>query len=188
MSTSEPSSPRQRLLAAVVAVMTERGSTDWSLRSLAEAIGTSHRMLIYHFGSLDGLMIAVVGQVDAAARERYAALSEEYDDPLAAARAWWEQLADPEQAAGERLFFELYAAALQGKEHARPLLEGVINDWLAPLTAAFAELTGDPSTAAVDARLGVAVVRGLLLDLLASGDSDGVTAAHERYLALYSAD
>lgn len=34
----------------------------------------------------------------------------------------------------------------------------------------------------VDARLGVAVVRGLLLDLLATGDRAGVTEAHERFL------
>jgi hypothetical protein len=40
--------------------------------------------------------------------------------------------------------------------------------------------------ARADARLGLAVVRGLLLDLLATGDRDGVTQAYERFLQLYA--
>ena len=37
-------------------------------------------------------------------------------------------------------------------------------------------------TARAEARLAVAVTRGLLLDLLATGDRVGVTEAFERYL------
>ncbi|TCP45054.1 TetR family transcriptional regulator [Tamaricihabitans halophyticus] len=184
--SSDESAPRQRLLAEVVRVMTENGSTGWSLRSLAEATGTSHRMLIYHFASLDGVLLAVVRLIDDDARDRFAAVAAEHGDQLTAARAWWRQLADPERAAGERLYFELYAAALQGKSFAQPLLRGAVTDWLPPLTAAFTELTGQSDPAHTDARLGVAVVRGLLLDLLATGDLAAVTAAHERYLGLYA--
>ena len=35
-----------------------------------------------------------------------------------------------------------------------------------------------------DTRLGIAVVRGLLVDVLATGDVDAATAALERYLEL----
>jgi hypothetical protein len=66
------------------------------------------------------------------------------------------------------------------------MLDGVVADWLGPATAAFADLTGDTGAAAADGRLALAVVRGLLLDLLTTGDRDGVTSAHERYLALYA--
>jgi AcrR family transcriptional regulator len=181
----EVQEPRQRLLGAVVDAMTARGATGWSLRSLADAVDTSHRMLIYHFGSMDGLMLAVTQEVEARQRARLTALSVEHDDPITAARALWAELADPTLAAHERLFFELYAAALQGHEHALPLLDGAVTDWLELLTAAFVEMTGDAESAPTDARLGIAVVRGLLLDLLATGDAAAVTAAHERYLALY---
>ena len=47
---------------------------------------------------------------------------------------------------------------------------------------------GSEATARADARLGLAVVRGLLLDLLATGDRDGVTEAYERFLQLYEAN
>ena len=41
---------------------------------------------------------------------------------------------------------------------------------------------GRPSEARAEARLGVAVVRGLLLDLLATRDRAAVDAAMERYI------
>ena len=54
---AEAVAPRQRLLDAVVTYFTEEGLADESLRRIAEAIGTSHRMLLYHFGSKDGLCL-----------------------------------------------------------------------------------------------------------------------------------
>ncbi|MEU9441093.1 hypothetical protein AB0D42_09245 [Streptomyces sp. NPDC048304] len=43
----------------------------------------------------------------------------------------------------------------------------------------------DPATARSRARLGLATVRGVLLDLLATGDRAGVDAAREEFLRLY---
>jgi AcrR family transcriptional regulator len=48
-------SPRQLLAAAAIAIAMQGGIADLSLRELAAAIGTSHRMLLYHFGSREGL-------------------------------------------------------------------------------------------------------------------------------------
>ena len=56
MATSQA---RDRLLAAAVSHALSGGIADLSLRELAAAIGTSHRMLIYHFGSRQGLLAAV---------------------------------------------------------------------------------------------------------------------------------
>lgn len=49
------STARQRLLDAAIEYTAEHGISDLSLRSLAAAPGTSHRMLIFHFGSREGL-------------------------------------------------------------------------------------------------------------------------------------
>jgi hypothetical protein len=59
---------------------------------------------------------------------------------------------------------------------------------LPPVAEALEGAGADPATAAAEARLGVAVVRGLLLDLLATGDTDGVRAAHEQFMRHYQAD
>ena len=56
---------RDELLAAVVADCAEHGLGHRSLRDIAGHVGTSHRMLIHHFGSREALMVAVVEAVEA---------------------------------------------------------------------------------------------------------------------------
>jgi AcrR family transcriptional regulator len=48
--------PKQQLLERALGYFTEHGISDISLRELAAALGTSHRMLIYHFGIERGLV------------------------------------------------------------------------------------------------------------------------------------
>jgi hypothetical protein len=51
--------------------------------------------------------------------------------------------------------------------------------------AAEVDAGAEPAAARNRARLGLATVRGLLLDLLATGDRAGVDAAMEEFLRLY---
>src|SRR6516164_3637338 len=122
--TAVARSPRERLLDAVIDHFTTDGLADQSLRRIAEAVGTSHRMLLYHFGSKDGLLLDVVRAVETRTRAQFTAIGDaaapERADQLL--RAMWRYVADPELADFERLFFALYGRALQGEEAARPLL------------------------------------------------------------------
>ena len=108
---------RQRLLDAVVAHFTAEGLADQSLRRIAEAIGTSHRMLLYHFGSKDGLLLAVVREVEARTQGAWPRSAEdalgETDELI---RRMWAYLSDPALGDFERLFFALYGRALQGDD------------------------------------------------------------------------
>ena len=162
----------------------EHGVGDLSLRGLAAALGTSHRMLIYHFGSREGLLIEVIRAVEAQQR---AALEQLLQDPESTPeetmRRMWRRVADPALWPNERLFFEIYAQALQGSAYALPLLDGIVDFWVEPLTALAVEQGRREAEARAEARLGVAVTRGLLLDLLATGDRDAVDEAMERFIA-----
>ena len=172
------SQARDRLLAAAVDQAMRDGIADLSLRELAAAIGTSHRMLLYHFGSREGLLEAVARAVQEAQRTRLPGWMFTPDG----ARYAWQHFSHPKLWPQERLFFELYAHALLG----RPGTEGFLEENVEPSIAAMAEAlarTGlDESTARAEARLAVAVIRGLLLDLLATGDLEGTTTAFERYV------
>ena len=182
-STMRTSQPRERLLTAAVAHALDAGIADLSLRQLAAAIGTSHRMLIYHFGSREGLLVAVTKAVE---DQQRAALLESGSTPQDA-RLFWERLSDPQLWPQERLFFELYAYALRGRPGTEGFLDGIVESWVTPIADALVQAGADEETARADARLSVAVVRGLLLDLLATGDRAGVTEAYKRYLQHVSA-
>ena len=176
MTTSQA---RERLLAAAVEQAMRGGIADMSLRELAAAIGTSHRMLIYHFGSREGLLAAVARTVEEAQR----ATVSEWGLTAASARQLWQHFSDPRLWPAERLFFELYAHALLGRPGTEGFLDNAIEPWVTMIAGAMTREAGlDDKTARAEARLAVAVTRGLLLDLLASGDRDSVTEAFECYL------
>jgi AcrR family transcriptional regulator len=182
-SAMPASQARERLLAAAVRHALDAGIADLSLRQLAAAIGTSHRMLLYHFGSREGLLVAVTQAVEEQQRAALLGPGTALQDP----RRSWERLSDPKLWPQERLFFELYAYALRGRPGTEGFLDGIVESWVGPVAAALVEAGADERTARADARLAVAVVRGLLLDLLATGDRAGVTEAYERYLRYASA-
>ena len=180
--------PRDRLLDAVIAYAGQHGLADTSLRQLAEGAGTSHRMLIHHFGSKDGLLVAVVHEVERRQRDALVDLGAELTDPAELGMAFWERLADPALAPLERLFFELYAQALLGRPWAADFLDGIVEDWIEPVAAMLGTGGLDPQAARARARLSIAVSRGLLLDLLATGDRAGVDAAMADFAGLVAHD
>jgi AcrR family transcriptional regulator len=179
--------PRERLLDAAVEYVAEHGIGDLTLRRLADALGTSHRMLIYHFGSRTGLLVAVAQEVEERQRRAMAELGGEPGaTPEDVARSLWRRLTDPALWPLERSFFELYGRALHGSPDAAPFLEGIVENWIGPASD-LAVANGVPADEArAAARLGLAVVRGLLLDLLATGDREGVDQAYERFLRISS--
>jgi AcrR family transcriptional regulator len=173
MATSQA---RERLLAAAIDKAVHGGITDLSLRGLAAAIGTSHRMLLYHFGSRDGLLVAISNAIN----EAEAAALTELADPQQA----WAHFTDPEMWPVDRLFFELYVHALYGRPGTEGFFAASVEAWITALTGEAVKAGLDEATARVQARLALAVARGLLLDLLATGDRDGVNQAYERFARL----
>ncbi|MEV6521843.1 TetR family transcriptional regulator [Longispora sp. NPDC051575] len=177
-------SARTRLLTAAIAHLAAHGLGDLSLRQLAGALGTSHRMLLYHFGSREGLLVEVVRAVEAAQRDLLASLPADLP-PAELARQVWNRVSQPDLWPHERLFFELYGRALAGDAAVAPVLDGIVETWIAPGTELGIRHGLSEADARAHARLGLAVVRGLLLDLLATGDRAGVDAAMDRFLAGY---
>jgi AcrR family transcriptional regulator len=167
---------RTELLDAVVDAFASGGIGGRSLREVAEAVGTSHRMLLHHFGSRNELLLTIVEEVE---RRQAASLTDLPDDPAEAVAAMWADLRRPELRPFERLFFECYARAAQGEAPFTRLLPAAVDGWLAAVDARTGG-TADPGIV----RLGLAVTRGLLLDLVATNDDDGVDVAAARFVAL----
>ncbi len=173
--TADPAR-RQELLDQLIAAFARGGIGGRSLRDVAESVGTSHRMLLHHFGSRDELLLAIVEEVE---RRQAATLPQLPDDLADAVAAMWADVRRPELRPFERLFFECYARAAQGEEPFARMIPAAVDGWLASAdTAADGEV--DPAMI----RLGLAVTRGLLLDLVATGDEAGVDAAAATFVEL----
>ncbi len=170
---------RRQLLDALIDEFADGGIGDRSLRDVAQALGTSHRMLLHHFGSREDLLLAVVSEVE---HRQMGQLSEIPMDAAEGFAAMWADLHRPELRRLERLFFECYARAAQGEKPFARMVPDAVNGWLSAVEALNigAEGAADPTMA----RLGLAVTRGLLLDLVATNDDAGVDAAANAFADL----
>ena len=178
--------PKQRLLDAAIEYVAANGMSDVSLRTLAAALGTSHRMLIFHFGSKEALWVEIIRAVEQRQRDLLAQVLPDPSQPVGdAMRGWWKHISDPSLWPNERLFFEIYGQALQGRPHTTEVLDGIVDDWLDPITEINVSLGLPRAAARAHARLGVAVTRGLLLDLLATSDRAGVDRAMDAFIDVY---
>ncbi|MFE5338700.1 TetR/AcrR family transcriptional regulator [Isoptericola sp. NPDC056578] len=180
-----PSPRRTELLEAAYCYALEHGLTDLSLRPLAAAVGSSPRVLILLFGSKEGLLRAVLAR----AREDETALLDHRGDRRGladAGRHVWEWLADPEHRPLLRLWAESYTRSLgaaDGPWHG--FARGTVDDWLA-LLAAHQPAGERESEAGARRRTAIlALLRGALLDLLATDDVARVGAAVQAQLALF---
>ncbi|WP_116997598.1 TetR/AcrR family transcriptional regulator [Desertimonas flava] len=172
---------RERLLAKVVDHLAANGVADASLREIAAAVGTSHRMLLHHFGSREGLLAEVVRAVEASQRAALAEVFAGADaggpvDARQLSARYWDTLVEVAQRFGV-LFFELSAHAAVGRAYATTLREDLVDGWLPGVTELLGRLGVKPDDAPAAARLAVAASRGLLLDVLVTGDRQAVDEA-----------
>jgi len=167
------------LLDALIEEFAAGGIGDRSLRDVAAAVGTSHRMLLHHFGSREDLLLAVVEEVE---RRQMGLLTELPKNPADSFAAMWDDLRRPELRRLERLFFECYARAAQGEKPFARMVPGAVDGWLAEVET----VAGGPIDRA-KVRLGLAIARGLLLDLVATDDETGVNAAAKVFTDLLRA-
>jgi AcrR family transcriptional regulator len=171
------SARRDELLEASWRYVLEHGLADLSLRPLAAAIGSSPRVLLFLFGSKAGLERALLAraredELELLARPRAA------DDLETAALELWGWLAAPEHRTLLTLWLEAYTRSLVEPDGPwAGFARATVEDWLEVL--ARAQPAGERRTAAGRARrtLVLAILRGALLDLLATGDVRRTTSA-----------
>lgn len=173
--------PRRKaeLLEAVVDYLLRHGLADLTLRPLAKALNTHARMLLYHFGSREQLIIDALQ----AARLRQRRMLEEWGAATGGQstadrfRRFWHWLASAEMEPYVRFFFDVQVYALHRRDEFHVLLTGGVEDWVAYLAGEL-EKQGVPADRAQStATLLVAATRGLLLDLLTTGDRERVDRA-----------
>jgi len=179
----EEVSARAQLLERVIAFAAAEGIADKSLREIARGAATSHRMLLYHFGSREGLLAAIVAAIEAQQRAVMVAMAEQANTPRELMLGLWEQVSREELRPFVKLFFEVFGLVAQGAPGTEGLRETLTQPWLTDAAEAGKEIgvASDPA----ELRVGVAVSRGLLLDLVAGADYAEVDEAYRAFVDLY---
>jgi AcrR family transcriptional regulator len=162
---------RAQLLDAAIDYAVEHGLSDLTLRPLADALGVMPNTLVHHFGSKEDLLSEILNGVRDRLRAMRAGMEgDPSGDPLTGV---WEWTANPERLSFFRSFFEAYGLALRRPQSFEPFLARVVSDWL-PVEESQRE----------QATLELALLRGLLLDLLTTGERDRVEQALARFAAI----
>ncbi|HTW07613.1 MAG TPA: hypothetical protein VME46_08890 [Acidimicrobiales bacterium] len=180
-------SPRQsELLELSYQYALRHGLADLSLRPLAAAIGSSPRVLLFLFGSKDGLVRALLAR----ARTDELALLERLSDKgrpgdLADIVATtWQWLAAGEHRALLVLWAQAYTRSLTEPDGPwAGFARQTVGDWLAVLASGQPPDRRRSAAGAAERTLALAVLRGSLLDLLATDDLGRTTAAVHRHLS-----
>jgi AcrR family transcriptional regulator len=181
-ASAAPSARRDELLEGAYAYVLEQGLSTLSLRPLATAIGSSPRVLLFLFGSKSGLVRALLARARADELEALARIRRETagSPPADVARAVWSWLADERHRGLLRLWVEGYARSLVEPEGEwAGFARSTVEDWLA--------LLADHERGRPERTLLLAVLRGALLDLLATGDVERTTRAVELHLTTSAA-
>jgi len=174
------SARRQELIEKAYAYVLGSGLTDMSLRPLAAAIGSSPRVLLLLFDSKDGMIRVLLARsrVDQLALLDRIRQLPPADSLGAAVTVVWQWLADPAHRPLLALWLEAYTRSVAEPSGVwAGFAAQTVDDWL----TALADLHG--TSDAADRTLALAVLRGALLDLLATGDQDRLTESVRRYAA-----
>ncbi len=175
-----PSARKTELLEAAYAFALANGLADLSLRPLSAAIGTSPRVLLYLFGSKEGLIRALLAR---ARQDELRMLDElrrqhpQADLPSATLEVWrW--LSDPGHRNLLKVWIEGYARSLVEPDGPwRDFGRQTVGDWLDVLALYQPPRRRSTAAGLTERTAALSLLRGALLDLLASGDRDRTTAA-----------
>lgn len=178
-SETNPSPRREELLEAAYAYALRGGLGELSLRPLAEEIHSSPRVLLYLFGSKDGLIRALLARARADELEAVRKAAPEVRVGVGpVARALWRWLSDDAHRGLLRLWVESYGRSLIDPDGPwAGFARDTVEDWLALLARSQPAAWRDTEAARAQRTLVLAVLRGALLDLLATGDGARTTAA-----------
>ena len=166
---------REELLEKAYAFVLEHGLADLSLRPVAQAIGSSPRVLLYLFESKDGLVRELLAR---ARRDELAAIQDIEGDLGAVTTTLWEWLAAPEHRPLLVLWVEAYARSLV--DPGGPwggFARQTVEDWLDVLAKAQPAAVRRTKAGLAERTRALALLRGALLDLLATGDPRRTGAA-----------
>jgi len=167
---SRPVNEKQpaELRNAIVRYLIRHGLTGLSLRPLAKALGYTPRVLLYHFGSKERMVIEVLAQIRD--RQRVAYDRVPASSFAQACKTIWKRMSAPNSEPLFRLFFETYGMALRRPRLYKVFLHDTVEDWLREIADPLCREGFDRREARAFATIVLAGLRGFMLDFCNTHD------------------
>jgi len=155
---------REDLAVAATDYVLEHGLIGLSLRPLADALGTSDRMLLYHFGSKDDLVATILRTSNDRSISRIRAMPAS-PGIRQAVLDLWQVTTSSAIVACSRLYVEVAALGLFGTEPYAAVVCDLNAEWMGALSAHLVASGVDQAGAERVASLVDATIMGLILDM-----------------------
>lgn len=168
---------KARLLQQIVVYILQHGLNDLSLRILAQALNTNARMLLYHFGSKENLIVEALHVIEKQQQDLFIFLSQSQSG-VQSLRAMWKVFTSEAMAPAVRLILEIEVLSIKGQTEYQQFAEETLKSWTELIAA---QLKSYPPATAV---LLVGAFQGLLMDWLVMGDQERAQAGFEALLKL----
>ena len=169
------------LTGEIIDHVVRHGLADLSLRPLADAIGTSARLLIYHYKSKEALLGEVLDTMQTRLRQSFAELLQtpvtRHERPL---RLFWDWAVDKKNFPYMKLLYELQMLAARSPATYGQYLQRNAVHWTDLIGQALPE---NERTTAMSTLVG-AVFDGLFLELISTGDRNRGGQAIDHFIAL----
>jgi len=174
-------SRKQQLLEDLITYFIRHGIADVSLRPMAKEIGTSARLLIFHFRSKERLLLEVLDEIQTrlqqSLKELLAKTGANRSAPL---RVFWDWALEEKNFAHLRVLYQLHILAAQdSKTYGKYLKRNSLN-WLEVVLAILKPSQRSPALAT----LIVAIFDGLFIEVMSSGDRRRATAAIDQFVEM----
>ena len=161
---------KEEILEKVISAMSQNGLNTLSLRGIAQEIGVSARMLIYHFESYDALINLLFIHLSTRHKSILKNLMSENEDKtfVQVSQIFIETMYGAENKKPLLLFLELYTKALRDPDKYSKFFDEVLHNWISEVESILAPEWGNKSR--LYATMIMSFYRGLLLDWLATKD------------------
>lgn len=176
--------PKDTILSAAADYLLEKGNFSDSIRDIAKNVGTSHRMINYHFGSSDKFWEALVNEIRKKEILRVRHLHEENKFPLSVT-SYISTFTTQEYKKVFNIVLEIYLKALKDPEAFESFRNSYIDDWVASISQrVMAQYRLDEDFSRTLAKIKVAFIRGIMLDYFITHDAQALTKACEHVDAM----
>lgn len=177
------SSRKTELRDAALAYLLEHGLAAVSLRPMAVQLGTSPRMLMFHFESKEGLLQEVLEELNSRLQLSFLRVGKSAGDGVPPLKRFWLWALRKRNFAYLRLLYEAQIVAAQNPKEYGRYLKKASQDWQVLAFQALSESWRSREMAT----LCIAVFDGLMLEMINTGDRTRLTQALDRFIAMRSA-